>query len=794
MPRLVRVLIALLLSTSFASAQAKKTPRSSPPATPSSAETASTHLPVRKVVLYKNGIGYFEHAGRVRGNEDITVEFTTAQLNDVLNSLTVVDLGNGRVTGVRYNSMAPLEQRVRALHIPVGTTVTRADCLAALRGARVEVRGGASAVGRILSVERSQKLGPNGQTLPTTELTLVTDAGEIRNIELTPATSVRLLDRELGQDVDRYLTLLGTARDNDTRRMTISTAGTGERQLFIGYLSEAPVWKTTYRVLLSSKADNKPLLQGWAVVDNTTGEDWKDVELSLISGAPQSFIQDISSPYYVRRPVVAMPQSFSLSPQTHGATIDEMSLAGGTFSPGTGALHGNVTDPQGAALANARVTLRNEATGESQSTTTDSDGNYLFNNVAQGKWTLYVEYSGFRSFQQRGINVPVGRTSSLDARLTLAAAETTVEVNAAAPLVETSRAEVSNSFSKAARQLQVEATTQNVGDLFEYDLSQKITIGRNQSALVPIVNAPVDAEKVTLWTDKAVTALRALWLKNSSGVTLDGGTFNVLEDETFAGEGLLEPIKPTERRLISYAVDQGVHIVAEGNGDNDEDNEDDDSGATTVMHVRIAKGLMVLTREHRKVRMYTIRNADVTPRVVVIEHPHGEGWNLAKGTTAEETTDAAYRFRMNVGPGKSEKLTVNEVRPETAEIRVASISSDQVALWLKQKVLDPETEKAFRRLLAQQDEVNKYDDKLRQLQEESAAIVNDQARLRENMKALKGTAEERVLLVRYTKQLNDQEDRLAALSKEVADTKAKRAEANAALQSLAEAIALDKDL
>ena len=149
---------------------------------------------------------------------------------------------------------------------------------------------------------------------------------------------------------------------------------------------------------------------------------------------------------------------------------------------------------------------------------------------------------------------------------------------------------------------------------------------------------------------------------------------------------------------------------------------------------------------------------------------------------------------MNVGPGKSEKLTVNEIKPETAEIRVASISSDQVAMWVKQKVLDPETEKAFRRLLAQQDEVNKYDDKLRQLQEESTAIVNDQSRLRENMKALKGSAEERVLLVRYTKQLNDQEDRLAALNKEVADTKAKRAEANAVLQTLAEAIALDKDL
>src|SRR5207302_10033091 len=90
---------------------------------------------------------------------------------------------------------------------------------------------------------------------------------------------------------------------------------------FVSYISEVPVWKSTYRILLPDKPGEKPLVQGWAIVDNTIGEDWKDVRLSLVAGAPQSFIQHISQPYYVHRPVVALPQSVTLAPQTHEAAM-----------------------------------------------------------------------------------------------------------------------------------------------------------------------------------------------------------------------------------------------------------------------------------------------------------------------------------------------------------------------------------------------------------------------------------------------------------------------------------------
>src|SRR5262249_31332923 len=121
----------------------------------------------------------------------------------------------------------------------------------------------------------------------------------------------------------RYLNLVGSSRARDLRRMTISDAGNGDRQIFVSYISEVPVWKSTYRIILPEKAGEKPLLQGWAIVDNTIGEDWKDVQLSLIAGSRQSFIQDISQPLYARRPVVPLPQSAMLTPQTHEATMKE---------------------------------------------------------------------------------------------------------------------------------------------------------------------------------------------------------------------------------------------------------------------------------------------------------------------------------------------------------------------------------------------------------------------------------------------------------------------------------------
>src|SRR5271166_4733706 len=399
--------------------------------------TTAVALPVKRVVLYKNGVGYFEHTGKVRGSQNLGIEFTTAQLNDVLKSLTLVDLGGGRITGVRYNSVAPLEERLKSLQLPLNENVTSAAYLIALRGTKVEVRnGGTTALGKVFSVETVQKETVKGGAITVTQLGIITEAGELRVFELGSAVMVRSVDNEIHEDVNRYLNLVGSTRSKDVRRMTISATGSGDRNLFVSYISEVPVWKSTYRIVLP-KAPGTPFLQGWAIIDNTVGEDWKDVQLALVSGSPQSFVQDISQPYYARRPVVPLPESIMLTPQAHEASMQGAiasgegggqgssysagvagggpgGMAGGQMGGGIGGglgdsarnglpaapngaiLSGRVADPSGMVVPNAEIVLRNTATGTVENARTDSNGNYTFSGVAAGLYSLSISCRGFR--------------------------------------------------------------------------------------------------------------------------------------------------------------------------------------------------------------------------------------------------------------------------------------------------------------------------------------------------------------------------------------------------------------
>ncbi len=756
-------------------------------------------LPVKRVVLYKNGVGYFEHSTHVHGTQELNIDFTTAQLNDVLKSLTVVDLGEGRISSVRYNSIAPLSERLKGLRLPFGEDVDRDAFLKALRGARVDVKSGtATASGKLLSVEKVKHQNAKGEDLyETTEFAIVTDSGEMRSFVLSPAVSVHLADHELTGEVGRYLDLVGSSRARDLRRMTITATGDGDRNVFVSYISEVPIWKSTYRIILSEKYPGKPLLQGWAIIDNTIGEDWKDVHLSLVAGAPQSFVQNISQPQYTRRPEIALPQSVMLTPQSHEATQEngntEIITKSGTGSGGgigsgsgggvgygngvyrvgagvaTTALEGTVKDSSGAVVQGARVSVHNEETGVSQVAITDRNGQYRFTNIQAGNSSILVTSPGFQRYELSNFYLGVGRTNEIHAMLQVGAATTSVEVTSSAPSLNTETASVSSLANRQAS----EAEGKSTGDFYEYDLKQTITIGKNQSALVPIVQAHLDVEKVTLWNADSVP-LHALWVKNTSGQTLDSGSFNIIEDETFAGEGLIEVLHPNERRLLSYAGDPAVHVKVEG-----------DSDEKSFSHVEIAKGVMTMTKEQRETKKYTIRNADTTPRVVVIEHPTQEDWKLTGATPkSEESTESFYRFRVSVEPGKTAELTVEESHPDDTILQLTNLDDKTVALLVEQKRMTPAMKQVFDKVLAQKEKVRDLDRQINERNQETNQINTDQARLRENMKALKGSAEEKALVMRYTHQLDSQEDRLAALRKEIADLQAQRNQANAELERM----------
>ncbi|HXJ13826.1 MAG TPA: carboxypeptidase regulatory-like domain-containing protein, partial [Candidatus Limnocylindrales bacterium] len=437
---LSRSVFAFFLFSLPAFAQTKSAappPAKTPPPTAESHSPTSvtpSKLPVRRVVLYKNGIGFFEHLGSVHGSQDVHIDFTSSQLNDVLNSLTVLDLSGGRITGVDYNSEAPLARRLATLRLALGEKPTQAEFLSALRGARIEVRSGAApaVTGKLLSIERKTRSSTTF-TVETEEISLITDAGEVRSVDLNPTTSVRILDGDLKVEVGRYLGLIAASRDQDVRRMTLSTTGTGERNLYVSYISEVPVWKTTYRIVLPNKADKKPLLQGWAIVDNTVGEDWNNVELSLVAGAPHSFIQQLSEPYYSRRPVVPLPESVQLSPQTHAATL----------SGGNGHLSGTITDASGATIPAASVRLLDENGAQIASTFTDGAGNYSFSSLPVGNYRLESQRSGFKTSVVSNFALSPGE-NQINSQLQVGTSSQAIEVSASTSTMDTSTSAASS--------------------------------------------------------------------------------------------------------------------------------------------------------------------------------------------------------------------------------------------------------------------------------------------------------------------------------------------------------------
>lgn len=753
------------------------------------AQRAASGLPIQRVILYKSGVGYFEHVGSITGSSDVVIPFTSAQLNDVLKSVTVLDLDGGSIANITYNSIAPVVQRLSALTLPLPANASQLQFYDALRGARLEIRSGATiTTGRLLAVESHQRVR-NGVAEIAPELTVVNDDGDAKTIDVFPQTSVRVLDKDLRDDIGQYMSIVASGRSDAARQMVISTNGTGTRRLLVSYISEVPIWKSTYRLVLPD-GNRKPVLQGWAIVDNTVGQDWTNVQLSLVAGAPQSFIQQISQPYYASRPVVPLPSTVLMQPQTHGGTL---------ATEGAG-LRGRVTDPNGAVLPGVNVTLLDADGSEEASGTTDANGTYAID-AAPGSYTLRTELNGFST-----VSIPVvlsaGATiqTNVTMRIRSMAEEVRLEAPAAAPTAALRSRNLAGrgigpgsgggrfggvvgglpsappppvDYLGRIQQEGSAASSDDLGDLFEYKLKAPVTIKRNQSALVPILNTPIDAERVSLWTraEGSGRPLRAVWLTNSSALTLDGGTFAVVDAGAFAGEGLIDPLKPGEKRLVSYGSDLGV-LVSVAKADAPEH----------VTKVVAHEGVLTTSTEERESWTYTIRDEDTTPRTIVVEHPTRSGWKLGADPVPAETTAGATRYRVAVAPKKDAKLTVSESRVDSSAVQVSSIDESFLIMLTERGGDGAALRQALQPMFAKRAELATATAKLRAIDTEIASIGRDQERVRENMKALKGTPEEKALTERYTRELNAQEDRLAQLHTDrrsaEADVNARQAELN----------------
>ena len=235
--------------------------------------------------------------------------------------------------------------------------------------------------------------------------------------------------------------------------------------------------------------------------------------------------------------------------------------------------------------------------------------------------------------------------------------------------------------------------------------------------------------------------------------------------------------------MLSYAADLGVLVDAK-----------EKSGNERVTKVIIAHGMMTQSTQERQEETYTIRNRDTAARVVVIEHPARAGWKLDDGETPAESSASFHRFRLTVDPKKTSTLVVKEYRPVTNRYQVSNVTDNDIKFFLEQKMINPEVETALRKVIEKKDYLVGLDAVIIDRKAKVASISQDQQRLRENMKALKGSAEEKALLERYVRELNEQEDHVQSLQREIAETQQKRDAAQIALDQMIEALQMEVTL
>lgn len=721
----VTLLLAVLVCVSFGYPQTSRIKRVKPLTAVKShvVTNNSDTLPIRRVILYSNGVAYIERRGMVSGNAEVNLSFKQSQVDDVLKSMVVLDLGQGKIGAVSYNSSLPASARTAEIPFDVPSQSEESDdeaggiasVLMQLQGAKIVVnstRGVAS--GSILTVEKrkvtTKKKDEEETSLPVNyALVIASESGEISSFDLSDVHSVKLLEEGTKRDLNEFANATASTRRRDAKAISVSSEGAGQREMIVSYTVAAPIWKTTYRVVLDS--EGKPFFQGWAIIDNVSEEDWNGVQLSLISGSPVSFIQNLQKPLYRYRPIIPIPEDLNLRPQIYDPESGEGDGSGsGTGSgSGDGDGHGSGSGRVGAPPPKPAALFG------------DPNSNFIVS-------------SGF------------------------------------------SGTSVSDAIVGEKSGIQTAATGEEIGDLFEYKIDQPISVERNRSALIPIIQTKMEGERVSIFRyqepegsddddeDDETEAVRranprpmsGLLLKNITPMTFEGGSMTVLDREAYAGEALMERLKPKEQRLISFALDLGTLVRVEQKEDRE-----------PAKLVKVVGGVFQVHYFKTDKKIYRLSNQTDRVKTVYIEHPVRKDWILSENFAKPDYTTARfYRFRIELQPFGNNEITVAENLGMMDKYELATLSPKDLDVFVSSRFIDEPTRVRLAKLIDLRMQINQINAKLKASEEENELITKDQERFRENIEALAKTAEAKQLIARYIAKANEQESRLEQITKD----------------------------
>jgi hypothetical protein len=719
-------------------------------------------LPLREVVIFSSGVGYFQRANRIEGSARVELSFRAEQVNDVLKSLVLFDSA-GTVYPISYATDNPAVRETRGPGLSLGQNASLGALLRQFQGARVrlELARGPAVEGRIVSVSAKPVPAKEGPAVELEVLSVLSEGG-LRSIPLEQVLQVKLLDERLDRQLRESLEALAARLDERRRTVALRFEGGGAREVRVGYLQEMPVWKTSYRLVLGK--NEKPYLQGWAIVENTTEEDWKDVRLSLVAGRPVSFIQDLYQPLFVSRPVVPPQVVGSPIPQTYGEAL-ETDRAGTTGLPGAG---GGAPFGSGGGFAGASA-------GEITLEQVDGEPRFTLNlrgmplrtaierlfagtafqfaiapEVPNTPITLHAANLGFKQALQALVRAAAGSLPNLT--FSNEGGIYVIKMRQPGPpppqQPETPAEGVDTLAQGLARSVSAQARGAGVGELFMYAIQQPITLARGKAAMVPIVSQSVEGERLSIYdaASDAEHALNGFRLKNNTGLHLSGGPITVFQDGVYAGDAQIGHLGPGEERLISYAVD--LDLVA-GHQDPDPRQE--------TLSITAKNGVLLISRRQQQERVYTFRNKSEQPKTVLVQQAIDPQFKLVQPPKPAEQTPEEYRFLVPVPAQKTAELKVVTERPVTETVALLNADVDVLLAYARHARVSPKLQAALKQLAEQRQQISGLQTARAALEDELKTIDQEQSRIRQNMAQLDRNSP---LYQQYVTKLTEQEARI----------------------------------
>jgi hypothetical protein len=632
----------------------------------------AAELPVRSVVLYKHGVGYFERSGPLAPGESARLDFKEEEMNDVLKSLTVNDNG-GKVTAVRYDSNIPLEQKLSEFPFQIAPGQPLGGVLDQLKGARIEMEfGPQKVVGAIVS---ARMIPGDKERAEHQQLTLLMDSGELRNVDLSAASAIRFTDLKLRMQFKDYLGALTSSRSKDKRSVYIDSTDSKSRDVKAGYIMPMPAWKSSYRLLFDNAGST---LEGWAIVDNTTGDDWTNVHVSLVSGKPISFVTELYDPRYIHRERAELPEDQAVKPTLHGGAMDAVNMPAPPPAPGAKMMAGSGGGLGGGVLGGITAGLPSEA---------------------------FRPSAGFQMSQQMGLNSSI------------------------API----------------------GTATGIADLFEYAIRNPVTVKKNESAMLPFLQQKIAARKLIIYSDPNQTnPLSAAEVTNDTGRTLDGGPVTVYDSGTYAGEALVETIRNSDKRFISYGVDLGTRISTKiGSQSND------------VRELHVRNGLLISKYAQVTKRVYSVRNVDARAKTLIVEHPVRPGYTLIDTVKPMETARDVYRFELKVPANGTLEFPVTEEHIYDQQMSIVNLNPDVLVNYTRNKTLSDAARRQLQQIADIKTQIVNADAEKRRLDTDVQTLTRDEDRNRQNIASLSSVSGQQQIVQDYARKLADQETQIA---------------------------------